>query len=193
MYLTRWIKLVNILVISCTKSNLIKENAMTQTFENLLAAFAGESQANRKYLAFAERADLEGHPQVARLFRAAAAAETVHAHSHLRVMGGIRSTAENIQSAIEGEHYEATDMYPGFVAEAESANEERAVRTFSRALDVEKIHEQLYREALENLGHEEEEPYEYYVCPVCGFTHARTAPDRCPVCQTVGRRFMLVS
>jgi len=166
---------------------------MTQTFENLLAAFAGESQANRKYLAFAERADLEGHPQVAKLFRAAAAAETVHAHSHLRVLGGIKSTAENIQVAIDGEHYEATDMYPGFVDEAKSANEDRAVRTFSRALEVEKIHEVLYRNALENLGQEEEEPYDYYVCPVCGFTHARSAPDRCPVCNTVGQRFMLIN
>jgi rubrerythrin len=164
---------------------------MSKTTENLQAAFAGESQANRKYLAFAEKADLEGYPQVARLFRAAAAAETVHAHNHLRALGGIQSTTENLKVAISGENYEVVSMYPGFLAEAESASEKAGIRTFRYALEVEKVHEQLYRNALENLDKAEGD-FEYYICPVCGYTHERGAPDLCPVCGAAGSKFFVV-
>ena len=159
------------------------------TTDNLKAAFAGESQANRRYLAFAKKAEEEGLPQVACLFRAAAAAETVHALSHLRVLGEVKSTAENLQVAVQGENYEATVMYPDFIKESEAAGERKAINTFSNALAAEKVHETLYREALDTLGKNEEEQYDYYVCPVCGFTHKRSAPDRCPVCGTPGSRF----
>jgi rubrerythrin len=163
------------------------------TNDNLKAAFAGESQANRRYLAFAKKAEEEGLPQVARLFRATAAAETVHALSHLRVLGEVKSTAENLQVAVAGENYEATTMYPDFLKEAEAAGERKAINTFSNALAAEKVHETLYREALDTLGKNEEEQYDYYVCPVCGFTHKRNAPDRCPVCGTPGSRFEKIS
>ena len=163
------------------------------TTDNLKTAFAGESQANRRYLAFAKKADQEGFPQVARLFRAAAAAETVHALAHLRVLGEVKSTAENLQAAVNGENYEATTMYPDFLKEAEASGERKAINTFSNALAVEKVHEELYRAAQETLQNSEEELYEYYVCPVCGFTHKRSAPDRCPVCGTSGSRFEKIS
>ncbi len=164
---------------------------MSKTMQDLMAAFAGESQANRKYLAFAKRADDEGFPQVARLFRAAAHAETVHALSHLRVAGVVKSTSENLKSAVEGESYEFTKMYPEFIADAEAEGDKRAVHTFSDAMEVEKVHEVLYREALENLDKPQED-YEYYVCPVCGFVHARNAPEKCPVCNTPGKRFEVI-
>lgn len=163
------------------------------TTDNLKAAFAGESQANRRYLAFAKKAEEEGFPQAARLFRAAAAAETVHALSHLRVLGEVKSTVENLQSAMQGENYEATVMYPDFIKEAEAAGERKAINTFSNALAAEKVHETLYSETLDTLGKSEEEQYDYYVCPVCGHTHKRSAPDRCPVCGTPGVRFEKIS
>lgn len=164
---------------------------MTKSTEDLQAAFAGESQANRKYTAFARKADQEGHPQVARLFRAAAEAETVHAINHFIAMDGVKSTAENLQAAVDGEHYEAVTMYPDFLKDANAENDKRAIRTFNYALEVEKIHEVLYKEALASLGKESEE-YDYYVCPVCGSTHARNAPERCPICNALGERFIVV-
>jgi rubrerythrin len=181
------VKIVKILLIYHT----IQEKTMSKTVENLLAAFAGESQANRKYLAFAQRAEREGYTQVARLFRAAAEAETIHAHNHLRALSGINSTAENLEVAIAGENYEAVTMYPDFLGEANTAENSKAIRTFKYALAAEKVHEQMYREALENLG-KEEESYDYYVCPACGHTHARVAPDECPVCGVKGQKFILV-
>lgn len=164
---------------------------MTKSMEDLKAAFAGESQANRKYTAFARKADLEGHPQVARLFRAAAEAETVHAINHFIAMGEVKSTAENLQAAVDGEHYEAVSMYPDFLKDANDDNDKKAIRTFNYALEVEKIHEGLYKDALATLGKEGEE-FDYYVCPVCGNTYARNAPERCPICNTPKERFMLV-
>jgi rubrerythrin len=161
---------------------------MTKTLKNLMSAFAGESQANRKYLAFAKKADEEGYHQVARLFRAAAAAETVHAHIHFRNAGMVKSTAENLQDAVSGENYEATTMYPEFLAEAKTEGEKKASTGFEWALESEKVHEQLYRQALKSLGKEKEE-FDYYICPVCGFTHARTAPEKCPVCGALGSKF----
>lgn len=161
---------------------------MSKTIEDLKAAFAGESQANRRYLAFAKAADQAGFPQVARLFRAVAAAETVHAHSHLRAMDGIGSIQENLQEAIQGENYEHATMYPEFILNAEAEGHARALRSFKYAMAVEKGHEILYTQALNQLGLEMEE-YDYYVCPVCGHTHPRCAPDKCPICGAPGARF----
>lgn len=153
---------------------------MGVTENNLQEAFAGESQANRKYLAFAKQADRDGYPQVARLFRAAAAAETIHAHAHLRAMKGVGSTAENLQAAIAGETHEFEQMYPGMITAAEGEGHKAAVRSFTYANAVEKTHAALYRQALAHL--EEKEEYAYYVCSVCGHTHEREAPEQCPVC-----------
>ncbi len=164
---------------------------MSNSLDNLQAAFAGESQANRKYLAFAEAADKEGYHQVAKLFRAAAHAETVHALTHFKTMGGISDTLTNLEAAIAGENYEVTVMYPEFMKQAEAEAEKRALSSFRKAYEVEQVHEQLYREALEKVkaNHSEEDDYDYYVCPVCGFTHPRNAPDKCPVCGVPAERF----
>ena len=156
---------------------------MSNTQENLQSAFAGESQANRRYLFFADKAEKEGHPQIARLFRAAAEAETVHAGNHLEVMGGIRSTRDNLEAAVSGENYEFMEMYPGFIEQSKSENNERAEISFTHANKVEKIHHGLYQGALKALeaGQKlKDEPY--FVCQVCGNTVAGEAPERCPVC-----------
>lgn len=166
---------------------------MTKSEENLKAAFAGESQANRKYLAFAEKADKDGFPQIAKLFRAAAEAETVHAHNHLRVLGGIKSTKENIQAAIEGEHYEFTKMYPDFLDDAKAEGNSGAERTFNYANEVEKIHHKLYESAFNALEDGKDlEKQDIYVCPVCGYTHEGEPPEACPVCGTVKKMFKII-
>jgi len=161
---------------------------MSKTGDNLQGAFAGESQANRKYTAFAKKADEEGYHQVAKLFRAAAAAETVHALNHFRAMEGVKSTEENLKTAIAGESYEVTSMYPGMITDAEVEGIKRALSSFKLAYEVEKVHEALYRQALEMLGKPTPE-VDYYVCPVCGFTHEGPLNGRCPVCNTPGERF----
>ena len=165
---------------------------MAKTENYLKEAFAGESQANRKYLAFAVKADQEGFPQAARLFRAAAEAETVHAHAHLRVLKGIRSTKENLQEAIAGESHEFQKMYPEMIEAAKAEGQKAAERSFAYANDVEKIHAGLYQKMLDNLG-SSQESYSYYVCPVCGFTAEKEAPGVCPVCGTKGELFKKVS
>jgi rubrerythrin len=163
---------------------------MSKSLDNLKTAFAGESQANRKYLAFAKKADQEGYPQIARLFRAAAAAETVHANNHLRAMDGVKSTAENLEAAIAGENYEVVSMYPPMLAKAEEEGDKRAANAFKYALSVEKIHETLYRQARELLGKgKDAAETTYYVCPVCGNTHIGPMEGRCPICNTPGERF----
>jgi len=160
------------------------------TMDNLAEAFAGESQANRKYLAFAKKAEEDGMPQVAKLFRAAAAAETIHAHSHLRVMGGIKSTAENLQAAIDGEGEEFKEMYPKMVSEAQSEGNKQAEFSFKYALAVEEIHHGLYSKALEAVKAGSDMPAKkIYVCPVCGNTVEGEAPDTCPVCGVAGDKF----
>jgi rubrerythrin len=161
---------------------------MAKSIDDLRSAFAGESQANRKYTAFARKADQEGFSQVARLFRAAAHAETVHALNHFNALGEVKVTADNLQAAIEGENYEVVNMYPEFIQDAETEGNKSALRSFKWAMDVEKIHEQLYREALATLG-KTTEVFDYYVCPICGYTVARGAPEKCPVCGTPGARF----
>ena len=163
---------------------------MSKTEQNLQEAFAGESQANRKYLAFAQAADKEGYPQAAKLFRAAAEAETVHAHNHLRALKGIKSTKENLQEAISGETHEFQNMYPEMIKAAEAEGNTEAKRTFTYANEVEKIHAALYQEVMKNL--ESKETYSYYVCPVCGYTSEKEAPDTCPVCGTKGKAFKKV-
>jgi rubrerythrin len=165
---------------------------MSKTTDDLKAAFAGESQANRKYLAFAKKADEEGYPQAARLFRAAAHAETVHALNHLGALGEIKTTAENLQAAIGGENYEVVSMYPEFIAHAGQENEKKASTSFRWAWEVEKVHESLYRKALAALG-QSDETFDYYVCPFCGYTHERGAPDKCPVCGAPGSKFERIS
>ena len=163
---------------------------MDKTEQNLWDAFAGESQANRKYLAFASKAEKEGFGQVAKLFRAAAAAETVHAHSHLEAAGGVKSTKENLEAAVNGETYEFEAIYPPMISTADEAGNKRARRSFDFANQVEKVHAGLYKKALENLGNNEE--VDYYVCQVCGHTVEGEPPDKCPVCQAVKKAFMKV-
>ena len=163
------------------------------TSENLKDAFAGESQANRKYLAFAKKAETDGFPQVARLFRAAAEAETVHAHAHLRVMGGIKTTADNLQVAIDGEGFEYLQMYPGYVAEAEKEGNKPATNSFKNALAVEEIHHGLYSEALKAVTTGQDLPEaQIFVCNVCGNTVLGEIPDRCPICGAPKTRFFEV-
>lgn len=166
---------------------------MTKTMDNLAAAFAGESQANRKYLAFAKRADEEGFHQIAKLFRAAAAAETVHAHNHLRIMGGIHTTKENIQEAIDGETYEFKSMYPEFLEDAAEEGENQASWSFNIANEVEKIHANLYTKASGALRKDSDlETVDYYVCNVCGNTVEGNPPDKCPICKAGKKAFTKV-
>jgi len=167
---------------------------MSKTQDNLKAAFAGESQASRKYTYFAEKADAEGQPQVARLFRAAAEAETVHARNHLNALAGIGSTRDNLKAAISGEHYEFSQMYPPFIKQAEADKDSKAERSFNHANKVEEIHEMLYFQALSFLERWENLPEGYYyVCPVCGNTVFGEAPGTCLICATPGKMFKKIS
>lgn len=165
---------------------------MSKIYDNLMEAFAGESQANRKYLAYAKKAEDDGYLQVARLFRAVAHAETIHALNHFRYAGEVKSTAENLEAAASGEKYESTEMYPGFMKDAEEAGDKKAFNSFHWANEAEKVHEGLYREALAALSKPGEE-YDYFICPVCGYTEKRSAPEKCPVCGAPGSRFEKVS
>jgi len=163
---------------------------MTKTEQNLLDAFAGESQANRKYLAYAKQAEKEGFFQVAKLFRAAAEAETVHAHSHLRTLGKIQNTAENLKDAIAGETYEFKKMYPAMIADAQEESHKTGERSLSYANEVEKYHAALYENALAKMGGMEQ--VDYYVCSVCGYTCEKEAPGTCPVCGANAKAFFKV-
>lgn len=160
---------------------------MLLTNENLAAAFAGESQANRKYLAFAAKADAEGYAQAARLFRATAEAETIHAHSHLRAMGGIGSTKENLEAALKGETFEFEKMYPPMVEAAKSEGNKKAERSFSFANEAEKGHAAHFKKVLESL--DSLPGADYYVCPVCGHTAEGEPPGKCPICNASGDKY----
>ncbi|MCC6347427.1 MAG: rubrerythrin family protein [Nitrospirales bacterium] len=160
---------------------------MGRSEQNLQEAFAGESQANRKYLAFAKKAEEEGYHQTAKLFRAAAAAETVHAHNHLKEMAGVGKTRENLEAALNGEVHEFQNMYPRMIREAEEENNKCALRTFTFANEVEKVHAGLFRKAIETLG--QEAGVEYHVCQVCGNTVEGEPPDTCPVCGAKKQMF----
>lgn len=161
---------------------------MTQS--NLQAAFAGESQAHMRYLIYADAADKEGFPNVARLFRAVAHAERVHAANHLRTLAGIGVTAENLQEGINGETYEVEEMYPAFVAVAELQEEKSAARSNRWALEAEKVHAGMYgmaRQAI--LAGKDAEVGDVFICEVCGWTVEGEPPDRCPVCGAVREKF----
>lgn len=160
---------------------------MSKSEQDLKDAFAGESQANRKYLAFAKKADQEGFKQVAKLFRAAAEAETVHAHNHLKAMGGIRGTRENLDEALNGEVYEFQKMYPVMIEDSKKETNKQAEQSFTFANEVEKLHAALYKKAIEDLGKNKET--DYYVCQVCGNTVEGSAPDKCPICGAAKASF----
>ncbi len=164
---------------------------MSKTEANLKEAFAGESQANRKYLAFAQKAREDGFPGVAKLFEAAAAAETIHAHKHLRVLKGIRSTRENLEEAVSGETHEFKSMYPKMIEEAQAEGHKQAEISFSYANEVEKVHAELYKEALKDP---ENFPIkDWYLCPICGYTVGDEPPERCPVCGAKKEKFYKVA
>jgi rubrerythrin len=165
------------------------ETPMT-TLDDLKEAFAGESQANRRYLAYADKAEAEGLPGVAKLFRAVAAAETIHAHGHLKAMDGIAGTLDNLAEAMAGEKYEFTEMYPPMVARAEAEGHRKAARSMRFALEVEKVHYDLFEKALAAVGAGADlGDVVLHVCPICGHTVIGPAPDACPVCGAKGDRF----
>ena len=166
---------------------------MSTTSKNTEAAFAGESQANRRYLFFAQRADEEGFKQVARLFRAAADAETVHARNHFRVLGGVKTTKENLGAAVGGEHYEFTKMYPEFIKQSETDGDKAAKNSFDLANRVEQIHHKLFGVALQDVekGVKAAEK-NIFVCQYCGNTVEGEAPDKCPVCGMPKKMFKQV-
>ena len=164
------------------------------TMDNLKEAFVGESQANRTYLAFAKKAEADGLSQVAKLFRAVAEAETIHAHAHLRVMGGIKTTVENLEAAVEGEGAEFQEMYPKFVTEAKQEGMKQAEISFQNALAVEEIHHGLYSKALDAVkGGKDLSATSIFVCPVCGNTVEGNAPETCPICHAPGSKFFEIS
>jgi rubrerythrin len=167
---------------------------MGKTEENLAKAFAGESQANRRYLAFAKKAEEDGYPNVARLFRAAAESETIHALNHLKVMGGVKSTVENLKAAYEGETYEKTEMYPEFINTAKEEGNAEAERTFTWAIKAEEVHAELYTKAMEAVkAGKDAELGSLQVCQGCGYTVEGDAPERCPVCGAPKERFKEVA
>ena len=167
---------------------------MTKTDENLKAAFAGESQANRKYLAFAWKAEEEGFTQAAKLFRAAAEAETIHAMNHMKTLGEVKPTLENLNAALSGETYEFMKMYPDFLAAAKQEGNKQAAWSFDVANKVEKIHAGLYQKAIDAMKNKKDmEKVDYYVCGVCGNTVEGSAPDVCPICGSPKSKFMKIS
>ena len=158
-----------------------------KTQENLMYAFAGESQANRKYTAYAKKAEAEGKKNAAKLFRVAADAETLHALKHFEVAGKTGSTADNLKDAVNGETEEFDKMYPEFLKQAQEEGNQAAIKTFSYAMQAEGVHAKLYKEALANL--EDEEEVFYYLCPVCGNIE-KYVPDKCPICGVPGTKFI---
>ena len=161
-----------------------------ETENNILEAFGGESMANRRYTFFAEKAEKEGYPQVARLFRAVAEAETVHARNHLLTIDAIGATKDNLLAAVMGEHQEFTAMYPAFIERATQEKNDRAVRTFNWANEVEKIHHGYFEAALAALKEEKQpEDATYYVCQVCGNTVTGEPPEKCPICGAPAKAF----
>ena len=172
---------------------MAESNVAPTTKDNLLTAFAGESQANRMYLAFAQKAEQDGLPQIAKLFRAAAEAETIHALAHLRNAGMVGTTVDNLSHAVKGETYEYSEMYPPMTAQAEREGHKARVM-FGFAEKAEKVHASLYQKALEaaSQGHDLP-PGTIYVCPVCGHVEWGTPPEKCPICNAAGSRFQSVA
>ncbi len=162
------------------------------TKENLKEAFAGESQANQKYRAFAKKAEAEGFPNIARLFRTTAEAERIHAEGHLAALDGIGSTADNLKAAISGETYEFEEMYPPMVERAE-ADGHRAKRMFTFAVKAEEVHAQLYQQALAAAAQGKDlAETNFYLCPICGHIEFGTPPETCPICGTKGEKYVQV-
>lgn len=161
-----------------------------KTEKDLMEAFAGESQANRKYLAFAKKAQEEGHPQAAKLFRAAAQSETIHAHKHLDFLGGVQDTPRNIEASIEGETYEFTQMYPSFKADAQTEGFDDVAEYIGFLTRVENEHSDMYQSILDNLGNNAD--VDYFVCGFCGHVHEGSAPAKCPVCGSPQSKFSKV-
>lgn len=159
----------------------------SKTLNNLMEAFAGESQANRKYTAYAKKAEADGNINAAKLFKAAADAETLHALKHFEVAGKIHTTAENLKDAVAGETHEYTEMYPDFLKAAEVEGNKEAIKTFTFAMKAEAVHARLYQEALENLDQTEE--VFYYLCPLCGNIE-KVVPDKCAICGVPGTSFI---
>lgn len=158
-----------------------------KTLANLMEAFAGESQANRKYLAYAKKAEKDGKLNAAKLFKAASDAETIHALKHFEVAGKVASTADNLKDAVAGETHEYKDMYPDFLKEAEATGNKAAALSFTFAMKAEEVHARLYKEALENL--EQTEEIFYYLCPVCGNIE-KSIPEKCSICGVPGDKFI---
>ena len=164
-------------------------HAMTK--ENLKAAFAGESQAHMKYLAFAAQAEADGYPEIARLFKAISFAEQVHATNHLKELQGVGTTAENLAAAMGGENFEVTEMYPAYHAVAHMQGEKGALLSIHYAVSAEKIHEAMYAEAKDLVDSKQDRPSApVYICPVCGFTVIGDPPEKCPVSKTPSEKFV---
>lgn len=165
---------------------------MSNTKENLNEAFAGESQANQKYRAFAKKAEKDGFPNIAKLFKTTAEAERIHAEGHLGALDKIKSTAENLEEAINGETYEYKEMYPPMLETAKEENH-RAKSMFNFAVQAEEVHAKLYNLALEAVKEGKDlSETEFYLCPVCGHIELGTAPERCPICKVKGEKFVQV-
>ncbi len=165
---------------------------MSKTTDNLKTAFAGESQAYQKYKAFAKKAASEGYSNIAKLFETTAEAERVHAEGHLKALDGIKDTLENLQEAISGETYEFEEMYPPMLTEAKEAGH-KASRMFGYAPAAEEVHARIYKLALEAVNQGKDlEITEFYLCPVCGYIELGSRPDRCPICNTIGDKFVLL-
>ena len=163
---------------------------MGKTEENLKAAFAGESQANRRYLAFAQKAEEEGATQAAKLFRAAAEAETIHALNHLRITGEIKATIDNLNAAVYGETFEFKQMYPEYISAAKQEGTKQAVWSFDVASKVEEVHAGLFQKAIKALKNKKHlEKVDYFVCNVCGNTVEGTPPETCPICGAPKTKF----
>lgn len=159
----------------------------SKTFENLMEAFAGESQANRKYLAYSKKAEADGKLNAAKLFKAAADAETLHALKHFEVAGKVHSTEENLKDGVSGETYEFETMYPPFIEQAMAEGNKAAVATFTFAMKAEQVHAKLYQDALDNL--DETEEVFYYLCPICGNLE-KFVPEKCSICGVPGTKFI---
>lgn len=161
-----------------------------KTAENLMAAFAGESQANRKYLAFARKAEKEGFKNVSRIFQAIAEAETIHALKHFEIAGKIKDTLENLKAAAEGEHYEFSEMYPEFITAAKEEGQEKALQSFEYANAAEEVHGGIFNELKEAVaGGSDAVERDVYLCPVCGWVGFDPLPDKCPICNTASKAF----
>lgn len=161
-----------------------------KTKQNLMAAFAGESQANRKYLAFARKAEKDGFNNVSRVFQAIAEAETIHALKHFEIAGKVGKTLENLEAAAEGEHYEFSEMYPEFIEAAKSEGHKEALQTFEYANAAEKVHGGIFNDLKAKVAKgEDAEDKDVYLCPVCGWVGFDPVPDKCPICNTAKKAF----